>query len=129
MQEVFGEVIYAYTRKEALADGYQVKLTDDLASLAREAGWKYPVYLTSGVWGLIERAVASKSHCNDVNGVLWDIVYMARLGRDVAPDTRIFDVIITGTGKKRNHQLYMQVGATDFDDPAPAITIMLPEEL
>jgi Family of unknown function (DUF6573) len=125
--EIFGEPIYEYTRKNAIEDGQQIKLADDYAALARDAGWKYPVYLTSGVWGLIETAVASKRHCNDFTGVLWDILYMARFGRDVSPDTRAFKVIITGT-RQRNHLLYAQVGPTDIDDPAPAITIMLPEE-
>ena len=125
--EIFGEPIYAYTRRNAMEDGQQIKLTDDYAALAREAGWKYPVYLTSGVWGLIEAAVASERYCNDFTGVLWDILCMARFGKDVSTDTRAFRVIITGTGQ-REHLLYAQVGPTDMDDPMPAITIMLPEE-
>jgi len=125
--EVFGEPIYAYTRKQAVEDGQQVKLTGDYAALAREAGWKHPVYLTSGVCDLIDAAMASTKHCNDFTGVLWDILYMARFGKEVSADTRAFRVIITGTGK-RGHLLYARVGPTDIDDPTPAMTIMLPEE-
>ena len=40
------EVIYAYTRKDALADGVQI----DVSEVAREAGLKFPVYLTRAVW-------------------------------------------------------------------------------
>ena len=40
------EVIYAYTRKDALADGVQI----DVSEVAREAGPKFPVYLTRAVW-------------------------------------------------------------------------------
>jgi hypothetical protein len=126
--EIFGEVIYAYTRKQAIEDGYQVLLTDYHAKLARQAGWKYPVYLTRGVWDLIEEAVEAKKHYNDMNGVLWNILYMARFGNDITEDTRAFTVIITGTGRKRNHLFYVQVGPRDIDDPTPAITIMLPED-
>jgi hypothetical protein len=127
-QDIFGNVIYAYTRKQAIEDGYQVLLTDDYAKLARQAGWKYPVYLTRGVWDLIEQAIEAKKQCNDMSGVLWDVLFMARFGQDITQDTRAFTVIITGCGRKRNHLLYIQVGPTDIDDPRPAITIMLPED-
>ena len=40
------EVIYAYTRKDALTDGVQI----DVSEVAREAGLKFPVYLTRAVW-------------------------------------------------------------------------------
>ncbi|MFZ2632713.1 MAG: DUF6573 family protein [Desulfosalsimonadaceae bacterium] len=126
--EIFGEVIYAYTRKQAIEDGYQVLLTGEYAKLALRAGWKYPVYLTSGIWDLVEKAVASENHCNDLTGVLWDILSMARFGLDIAQDSQIFTVIITGCGRKRQHQFYLQIGPTDMDDPTPAITIMLPED-
>jgi hypothetical protein len=127
-REIFGEVIYAYTRKQAIEDGYQILLTGEHAELARDAGWKYPVYLTRGVWDLIEQAVTSKTHCHDLTGVLWNILLMARFGKDIAEDTRTFTVIITGCGRNRKQQLYLQVGPTDMDDPAPAITIMLQED-
>jgi len=126
--EVFGPVIYAYTRKQAIEDGYQVLLIDEYAKLARQAGWKYPVYLTRGVWDLIEQTVESKQHCNDMSGVLWDVLFMARYGQDITDDTRAFTVIITGCGRKKNHLLNIQVGPTDIDDPTPAITIMMPED-
>ena len=126
-QETFGQVIYTYTRKQAIADGSQIKLEGEHAKIARQVGWKYPVYLTSSVWALIEEAVENGR--DDIGTVLWDIVRMARFGKNISQDTRIFQVIITGTGHMRNHRLYLQVGPTDFDDPSPAITIMLPEDL
>jgi len=87
--EIFGEVIYAYTRKQAIEDGEQVLLTGEHAELARDAGWKYPVYLTRGVWDLIEQTVTSKTHCHILTGVLWNILLMARFGKDIAEDTRL----------------------------------------
>jgi hypothetical protein len=42
----FGEIIYAYTRKQAVADGVQV----DVSQTAREAGIRFPVYLTRAVY-------------------------------------------------------------------------------
>jgi len=128
VHDLFGEVIYAYTRKQAIEDGHQVLLSDDYASLARDFGWKYPVYLTRGVWDLAEQASASNKVCNDLTGVLWDILMMARFGQDIAEDTREFYVNINTNGCNRRHQFYLQVGPTDIDDPAPAITIMMPED-
>ena len=42
----FGEVIYAYTRKQAIADGVQI----DVTKTAQEAGIKFPVFITRGVF-------------------------------------------------------------------------------
>ena len=44
--EPFGPVIYAYTRAQALADGFQVEVT----KTAAEAGIKFPVFLTRSVF-------------------------------------------------------------------------------
>lgn len=126
---LFGEVIYAYTRKQAIEDGYQMKLEGKDAQTAREVGYKYPVYLTTGIVDLMQKAIDNPRWANDWDGILWDILWMSRANaRPVNQQTNIFVVIITGIGRKRNHQMIIQVGPTDIDDPAPALTIMLPEE-
>lgn len=40
------DVIFAYARSEALADGVLV----DVSDMAREAGFRYPVAVTQAVW-------------------------------------------------------------------------------
>ncbi len=122
------DIIYTYTRAQAIQDGYQMKLEDKMAVMASNL-YKYPIYLTSGIVGLIEQAVASERHRNDWNDVLWDILWMSRYaGRDIDDQTKQFTVIITGTSRRRNHTMIIQCGPTDIDDPMPAFTIMLPEE-
>ena len=37
----FVKVIYSYTRKQAIADGFQV----DVSTVAKEAGIRFPVFL------------------------------------------------------------------------------------
>lgn len=129
LANIFGEVIYARTRQQALIDGDQYKLVDDLAVLARQAGYKYPVYVTSGVWNLVEMAVANKKHCNDTTGVMWDILYMSiKASTPIDRRTSRFQVIITGTGRKRYHEMIAECGPTDLHDPTPCITIRLPNE-
>ncbi|MFJ8787046.1 DUF6573 family protein [Streptomyces sp. NPDC102476] len=72
------DIIHAYTRAQALADGVLVAAD---AELAREAGFVVPVALTSAVWegcvawndGDSERQVPQ-----DERGRLWDVLTMAR---------------------------------------------------
>lgn len=123
------DIIYSYTRKQAIEDGQQALIYDDLR---REAGIKYPVYLTSGVIAKIQAAVDNKKHLNDWEGVLWDMFTMFKYyAKGARGDTIRFRVIITGIGPgaKLYHDFIAQIGATDIDDPSPAITFMLPEEI
>ena len=50
-QSPFGEVIYSYTRAQAVADGVQVEVT----KTAQEAGIKFPVFLTRTVFDALRR--------------------------------------------------------------------------
>ena len=126
--DFFGEVVYSYTRKQAVEDGCQVLLTGDHAALARDFGWKYPIYFTRGVWGLIEQSAAFENDPNDLTGILWDFFLNARFGKDVTEDIRKFYVTINKDGRRQRHLFYIQVGPTDIDDPAPALTIMQEED-
>ena len=57
------EIIYAYKRAQAIEDGVLV----DFSSVAREAGIKFPVAMTSAVWGkYIE--VPEGDNCQDETG-------------------------------------------------------------
>ena len=126
LEKIFGEVIYAYTRKQALADGIQTKLEGSLAAMAEKV-YKYPVYITSGVWALINETVDEGN--DDLLTVLWDVLYMSTRGKELSKSTHIFKVIFgLGTDQSRERTLYVNVDATDIDDPSPAVTIMLPEE-
>ena len=69
----FGEVIYAYTRKQAVADGVQV----DVTKTAKEAGISIPVFLTRTVFDAYV-TVPPNVQGQDEAGRLWDIVWMLR---------------------------------------------------
>src|SRR5580698_1754908 len=69
----FGQVIYAYTRAQAVADGFQVEVT----KTAQEAGIRFPVFLTRTVYdGYV--TVPEGVTGQDEAGRLWDIVWMLR---------------------------------------------------
>jgi hypothetical protein len=72
----FGEVIYAYTRKQAIADGVQV----DVTKTAQEAGIKFPVFITRGVFESYV-AVPEGVTGQDEAGRLWDIMPSSLLCR------------------------------------------------
>ena len=123
----FGEVIYAYTRAQAIADGVQV----EVSKLATEAGIRFPVFLTRGVYDQFV-TVPEGVTGQDETGRLWDILTMlkfairrSRAGADRIPvalyvrnDNRAAKLI----------KLIATCGALDMDDPQPAITVMLPTE-
>src|ERR1700690_1410109 len=69
------QVVYAYTRSQAVADGVQVEVT----KIAQEAGIKFPVFLTRTVYDAYVTVPEGVSG-QDEAGRLWDIVWMLRFG-------------------------------------------------
>src|SRR5512135_3116848 len=66
-------VIFSYTRAQAIADGVLV----DVSKLAKEAGFRFPVAVTAGVWAeciAVPDGVAGQ----DETGRLWDVLNMLR---------------------------------------------------
>ncbi|MCD4741586.1 MAG: hypothetical protein K8R67_03745 [Desulfobacteraceae bacterium] len=120
-------IIFSYTRKQAIEDGTQVEMG---RNIVKEAGFKFPVFLTPGVHSVIQKAVASKKHCNDFDGINCDILTMLRHGIQTSKEENNinFTVIITGAEQSANHIFLAQRGAMDMDEPEPASTEMLPEE-
>ena len=121
------EVIYAYTRKDALADGVQI----DVSEVAREAGLKFPVYLTRAVWESYV-TVPDGVRCQDEKGRLWDIVWMLRCAaRRTSGPQMLFGLHVRNDNRDRTPPLVnlkAMCGSRDIDDPQPAITVMLPDE-
>ncbi|MCP4215981.1 MAG: hypothetical protein GY765_15110 [bacterium] len=125
------EIIYAYTRAQALKDGEQVDANKGKFGKISREHYKFPVYMTRGVYGLIETAVNNEKYCNDWRGVWHDILWMShsQFAKSLDNSTMLFKVIITGCGRKQYHQMIAQCGPIDIDNPDSCITIMLPEEL
>ena len=124
----FGEAIYAYSRAQAIEDGVLIDATiGDLAEVSRQH-FKYPVAMTAAVFALMEKAVNHPRWCNDFKGVWHDILWMSKMGMMMRRDAtqHLFRVIITGTGRRRNHTLKIVCGPGDNTEPV--LTVMLPEE-
>ena len=123
----FGEIIFAYTRKQALADGVQV----DVTTTAMEAGITFPMFLTRAVFDAYV-AVPPNVTGQDEAGRLWDVVWMtrfailrARPGVDRIP---VALYLRNDNLAARLVKLIATCGPLDMDDAQPAITVMLPNE-
>ena len=117
------EVIDSYSRSDALKDGVLV----DVSKLAKGAGFKYPVAITSDIEAIIQQAIANPKYCNDYSGVLWDILWMCKLKAKQSKDCEVwFQTIITGVGRKKLHTFKAICGPGD--NMESVVTIMLENE-
>lgn len=124
---LFGNVIYSYTRAQAVADGFQV----DVRDVAKEAGIRFPVFLTRTVFDAYV-AVPEGVTGQDEAGRLWDVLWMltfairkASQGQDRMP----FALYVRNDNRRpKLVKLIASCGALDMDDPQPAITVMMPDE-
>lgn len=143
------DIIDVYSRKQALADRVQVEANP---LLRQEAGIKFPVFLTSTVYNKYIRVPAYFSEWGQSeDGRLWDLFTMFRLKARSAEGSFIsFRFVVCmpertdwspnekwerslnepGDTRKTHRRvtLHAVIGPMDFDDPAPAITIMVPGE-
>jgi len=125
--DIFGNVIYAYTRSQAVADGLQV----EVSKVAEEAGIRFPVFLTRAVFDSfvsVPPGVAGQ----DEAVRLWDIVWMLRFAiRKAQPDQARLPFALYVRNDNRAPRLIKLIamcGALDIDDQKLAITVMLPDE-
>ena len=136
-------VIFSYSRKETVADGMQI--TAD-PQITKEAGIRYPVYLTSEVWDRYVEFPEDLEGFQDTYGRLWDILAMFVVeAKSKPPANTIFFYFMclfpdgydlqenektTGQGEIMPVKVTLKamIGPNDIDDPSPAITIMLPNQ-
>ena len=121
LTEIFGEPISIYTRAQGIEDGVLVDVTET----AREAGFKWPVALTSALFAVIE-------HQGDFAGRLWDVLWMATLAarRPLRPsehdrEYKLYQLILPYHRQKMT-TVKMVSGPGDHGEPV--ITLMLPNE-
>jgi hypothetical protein len=123
----FGKINYSYSRAQAVADGVQV----DVTRKAVEAGIRFPVFLTRTVFDAYV-TVPPDVDGQDEAGRLWDVVWMLRFAirKAQAGQARLPFALYVRNDNHRPKlvKLIAVCGATDIDDPAPAITVMLPDE-
>ena len=123
----FGEIVYSYTRKQAITDGFQVEVT----KTAQEAGIRFPVFITRTVFDAYV-TVPPDVTGQDEAGRLWDIVWMLRFAirKAQAQQARLpFALYVRNDNRApRLIKLVAMCGPLDMDAPEPAITVTMPDE-
>ena len=131
-ESFFGKVISTYTRAQAIEDGVLV----DPGSMAKEAGFKWPVALTTDTWADCVAWTDDDSEQQihqDQSGRLWDILYMAshaiRTSKE-SGDRMLFQLYrVPRDGHSTEAVLVtLKLIVGPGDTAEPVITILLPDE-
>lgn len=128
------DVVFAYTRAQAIADGLLVEI--DREGIAKEAGFVVPVAVTSGVWALVEPTEEERDAWGQsVEGRLWDVLFMAHFAiqRQLDGGTAMYyNMLFRMQGREgfRNgaHTQQIKLVSGPGDHGEHVITIMLPDE-
>ncbi len=126
------DLIYAYTRKQALEDGFLV----DVSEVAKEANFTIPVALTHTLWEVCVVPDASALRAGEsIEGRLWDLLWMLYLSIKTSKqknsgnglmDIVIFSALFSIGGRRKRIKMKAIIGPGD--DGEPVLTIMFPSE-
>ena len=145
LEDLFGPVIHAYTRKQAIADGVLVDLSSTtdawVPAMVREAGITIPVAMTTTAFvdcvSPIDGDGLQLAPGQDIKGRLWDVLWMfvcaVRSGgqdeSEILFRLRVVPNIPVGSKRQPRAKLVTLKAVIGGDDNgAPSITIMYPHE-
>ena len=120
----FGEIIYSYTREQALEDGVLIDVTD----IAKEVGIIHPTAITEGILEAITPDKRLETEPKTYEAILksriWDILWMMKMS-----------IVQSKGGRKVNSRAFIAQKWVKYkaecgpgDNGEPIITIMLPHE-
>ena len=118
------KLISVYTRARAIDDGILV----DVSTMAKEAGFRYPVAVTAALWADIATIPSAYEGIQDINGRLWDVLWMARQsirsGNEDA--STLFYNLIMHVGQTKYYTVKLVCGPGDHGEPV--LALMRPNE-
>ena len=118
------ELISSYSRAQAVADGVLINIT----KLASEAGFRYPVAMTSAAWHDCVR-VDSADGVHDETGRLWDVLNMLSFAiKGNRESSVIHFCVAVADAHERVTEVRLKCICGPGDTAEPVLTIMLPEE-
>jgi len=119
------DVIYTYTRKQAIEDGVLV----DVSSTAKEAGINFPVAITSIVWDIYVVPSDKLEGCGQsISGRLWDLLWMFRLKAMRSNSSLLYFSCLFLDINEKLEEVKFKALCGPGDNAEPVITIMLPGE-
>lgn len=120
-------LIDGYSRAQAIEDGTLV----DASKLAKEAGFKYPVALTSAAWSECVEVPAGADDqdeigrlCDVLNVLFFRIKSLPKAGHT----PMVHFTVSVRTGEVTSEEIHLKSLCGPRDNAEPVITIMLPHE-
>jgi len=139
VEEVFGPVIYSYSREQAIRDGVLV----DVSSMAKEAGVVFPVAVTQRVWSeYIVPDDRARKWGQSEEGRLWDTLHMFRMAimfsrrgsvihrKDLLAlqERTLYYSLYFVMKERQKRRIKLKAVCGPGDDGEPVITIICPDE-
>lgn len=115
-------LIYSYSRKEALEDGVLI----DVSEIAKEAGFIIPTAVTSNLYETYVKPSDAVNQCGQsIEGRLWDILQLLRLSiKDIEPDTSILFFHVNFLMQNGIKRVKLKSVIAGGDNGEPVLTIM-----
>ena len=124
---VFGDVISAYTRQNALEDGELVSVSD----IAKEIGFKYDVAVTRSVWlDCIVPSEELRADGQSESGRIWDLLWILKLAikQSSGGEEIKFAPLFLFEANKPPRPFLLRAQCHPNDDGSPCITIFTADE-
>ncbi|WP_139490052.1 DUF6573 family protein [Brevibacillus dissolubilis] len=125
------DIIFQYTRKQAIEDGVLVDVTE----MAKEAGISVPTAVTSTVWhDIIVPSHSDRENGQSEDGRLWDVLWMLHvaiamgINREAGctSSTIYYSLLVHRNGVEG--KVILKAQCHPGDNLEPVITIMMPNE-
>jgi hypothetical protein len=128
---LFGTVIYAYTRAQAIQDGVLVDVTET----SKEVGFKLPVAITEALHNRLTPTKADAAIGQDYDGRLWDVLWLAAFrikladrSTDIVTFTIVQQEVEAKSGQPQKVDLRLRVVCGPGGEGEPVVTIGFPED-
>jgi hypothetical protein len=128
---LFGPVIYAYTRAQAIADDVLVDVTET----SKEVGFKLPVAITEALHNRLIPTKADAAIGQDYDGRLWDVLWLAAFtikladrGTDTVTFTVVLQEVEAKSGQPEKVDLRLRAVCGPGDEGEPVFTIGFPDD-
>lgn len=121
------DIIYSYSRAQALADGVLI----DVSDFAREAGFKLPVAVSDTLYhGYLTPPLELAKEGQSLDGRLWDTLSVLRyaIKSASATDRLSFTVLFAQASDATPVSVDLLAVCGPGDSGEPVITIMLPSD-
>ena len=128
---LFGSVIIAYSRTQAIADGILVDVTET----GKEVGFKLPVTITEALHNRLTPTKADVAIGQDYDGRLWDVLWLAAFtikladrGKDTVAFTVTQQEVEPKSGQPHGVDIRLRAVCGPGDEGEPVITIGFPDD-